>query len=290
MRSRLKKDALGRFIVSPLTTIVTSPADRVRLRWEDDNSDRPERPTTLYRITGWLEDGTFDEVHLFTEGFGLRYYGRAVQVVDSAQRILRLGDRYLPLGGESIQFFQNKPDLWQVTEPRSRPLLQAWNSWPWAPLQTWSELQIVAPARCSDLAYIRSAMSHFPEMLWAPRPLSPLAIRSVTVDKMSVDSKYDRDYLHLLTLDVLRVGARYCVRPNELPLGATVKPIVIIGDLSVEEVGVVLKAASTSRLIPDPYADTGLITGRSSILLQAVADRRLAGAEIERRRTRPRHD
>lgn len=133
-------------------------------------------------------------------------------------------------------------------------------------------------------------MSHFPEMLWAPRPLSPLAIRSVTVDKMSVDSKYDRDYLHLLTLDVLRVGARYCVRPNELPLGATVKPIVIIGDLSVEEVGVVLKAASTSRLIPDPYADTGLITGRSSILLQAVADRRLAGAEIERRRTRPRHD
>lgn len=277
----MNEDAFGRFIVSPLTSIVTSPADRTRLQWEDDDAYRPERPTTLYRIAGWLEAGTFDEVHLFTEGFSLRYYGRPVQIVDSAQRILRLGNGYLPLSEESIQFFQNHPDLWQVTETR-QPLLDDWHSWLWTPRQTWAELRIMAPARCSDRAYIQSAMSRFPEMLWTRRPNIPLAIRSVTVKKISVDSTYDFDYLHLLTLEVLRLGAHYCVRPNELPFDGTVKPIVVIGDLSLEELGVVLKAASTSRLIPDFCADTGVFTGCASILLQAVTDRCLASAEIER--------
>jgi hypothetical protein len=169
------------------------------------------------------------------------YIPETFYLLESGPRILRLGDRYLPLSAESVDFFRNNSELWHTQAP-----YRYGDGGPYITLQGGSDLHMLAPSRCWDHDYIQSAMECFPDMLWVPRPYSLLAIRSVTVCKLSDDSRYDYDYLHLLTLDALRLGAHHCIRPSEFPLGGCVKPVVILGDLFLDELQVILRAASAS--------------------------------------------
>lgn len=246
---------LCRFLVSPIMPVIWDSSDWRRWQYKANDRHHVPRPTTLYRFANWVGYSTHrtDRLHRINRTYfpGLQYTGRAdapyrhlnVYRIEMGHRMIRLGDRYLPLAAESLDFFRNNPEFWYPQAPLDYGHIMGC---PFAMASPYacnpgSELYLFAPARCLDHDYIRSAMSWFPDMLWTPRPYSLLAFRSVTVAKLFAESVYDFDYLHLLTLDVLRLGAHHCIRG----LGGYLAPRITFVDLTFEELRIILRAASS---------------------------------------------